>query len=281
VSHRSPSARPRPGTIGRNLQLVVLGLFALGPLLVMFFNSFKSSGELGANPLGPPTDLDFGNFLEAWHLGDFAAKMLNSAILAGGTAAGVCIIAGLAAYALARLKLRAQTGLLVYVLVSTAVPAQLFVIPLFFAWARAGLTDSRLGLILIYWAIFSPFATLLLRSYLLTLPKEMEEAARIDGASELQVLTRIVIPCARPGFLVVALTTGLFAWNEFYFALTFMQDDSMLPVTAGFLAFRSEYATDWGLTSAAGLIMIAPVVALFLVLQRQFIAGLTVGGVKS
>jgi raffinose/stachyose/melibiose transport system permease protein len=174
-----------------------------------------------------------------------------------------------------------RTGVLLYVLVSTAVPAQLFIIPLFFVWVNLGLTNSYLGLIVIYWAIFSPFATLLLRSYLLTLPREIEEAAKVDGASELQVLTRIVLPLARPGFLVVALTTALFAWNEFYFALTFMQDDDMQPVTAGFLSFKTEYATNWGLTSAAGLIMVAPIVILFLVLQRQFIAGLTAGGVKS
>lgn len=269
------------GVASRGVQLAILGAFALGPLMVMFFNSFKTSGELGRNPLGPPAEFAFGNFLEAWHLGDFAQKMLNSAILSGGTAVGVCVIAGLGAYAIARLHVPGRTGLLLYVLVSTAVPAQLFIIPLFFVFANAGMTNSYFGLILIYWAIFSPFATLLLRSYLLTLPKEIEEAARIDGASELQVLTRVVLPCARPGFLVVALTTGLFAWNEFYFALTFMQDDAMLPVTAGFLAFRSEYATNWGLTSAAGLVMIAPIVLLFLVLQRQFIAGLTVGGVKA
>ena len=278
---RNVRRRRSPPQLGRWLAALLLLAFSAGPLAVMFFNGFKNPAELGANPLGPPSSFAIGNFLDAWDLGGFAEKMLNSATLSLGTALGVCVIAGLAAYSLARLPMPGRSGAMLYVLTSTAVPAQLFIIPLFFAFVRLGLTDNYLGLIFIYLAIYSPFATMLLRSYLVTLPREIEEAGRVDGATELQILTRVVLPCAKPGFLVVALTTALSAWNEFFFAMTFMQADDMLPVTAGFLAFRSEYATNWGLTSAAGLIMIGPVVFLFLLLQRQFIAGLTAGGMKA
>jgi raffinose/stachyose/melibiose transport system permease protein len=261
--------------------LAVLAAFALLPLVVLVFNSLKNPSDLGSNPLGPPTDPSFGNFGEAWTAGDFATTLLNSALLAGGTGLGVTTIASLTAYALTRMQVPGGKGLLFYVFVCTAVPAQMFIVPLFFLWNDFGLTNNLFGLIVIYWAIFSPFATLLLRSYLLTLPRDFEEAGRVEGASEFQILTRIVLPLARPGLLVVAVTTALFAWNEFFFAFTFIQDDGLKPVTTSFLAFRGEYSTNWALTSAAGLIMIAPPLLLFLALQRRFIDGLTTGGLKA
>jgi raffinose/stachyose/melibiose transport system permease protein len=260
---------------------MVLAAFTLLPLFALVFNSLKDPSQLGSNPLGPPGDPHFDNFTEAWSSGEFATTLLNSAILAIGTGLGTTIIASLTAYALTRLELPGGRGLLFYVLICTAVPAQLFIVPLFFFWTDLRLTNNLFGLILIYWAIFSPFATLLLRSYLLTLPRDFEEAGRVEGASELQILARIVLPLARPGLLVVAITTALFAWNEFYFAFTFIQDENLKPAVTSFLAFRSEYSTDWGLTSAAGLIMIAPPLLLFLALQRRFIEGLTTGGLKA
>jgi raffinose/stachyose/melibiose transport system permease protein len=171
-------------------------------------------------------------------------------------------------------------AVLLYLFVASALPFQLFLVPLFFLWSTLQLTNTLFGLIVIYWAIFSPFATLLLRSYLFALPCAFEDAARIDGASELQVLTRVVLPLSWPGFLTIALVSGLGAWNEFFFAITFIQDESLKPVTTSFLAFRSNFSNDWGLTSAASIIIILPVVALFLGLQRRFINGLTAGGLK-
>jgi raffinose/stachyose/melibiose transport system permease protein len=261
--------------------LAVLAAFALFPLVVLLFNSLKSSSQLGTNPLGPPTDPHFGNLGDAWTAGRFATTLLNSTVLAVGTGLGVTVIASLTAYALTRMQLRGGRGLLFYILICTAVPAQLFIVPLFFLWTDFELTNSLFGLIVVYWAVFSPFATLLLRSYLLTLPRDFEEAGRVEGASERQVLTRIVLPLARPGLLVVALTTALFAWNEFFFAFTFIQDEALKPASTSFLAFRSEHSTNWGLTSAGGLIMIAPPLLLFLMLQRRFIDGLTTGGLKA
>jgi raffinose/stachyose/melibiose transport system permease protein len=261
--------------------LAILAAFAAFPLFVLFFNSLKESSDLGSNPIGPPEDPNFGNFADAWTAGDFASTLLNSAVLAIGTGLGVTAIASLTAFALTRLRMPRSRGLLFYVFVCVAVPPQLIIVPLFFLWNDLQLTDSLFGLIVIYWAIFSPFATLLLRSYLLTLPRDFDEAGRVEGASELQVLTRIILPLARPGLLVVAVTTALFAWNEFFYAFTFIQDESLKPATASFLAFKGEFSTDWGLTSAGGLIMIAPPVLLFLSLQRRFIDGLTTGGLKA
>ena len=272
--------RREPSKIPYYVILVLLALFALGPLVIVVFNSLKSSAEIGRNPLGLPLSPVFENFPAAWTQGDFSTTMVNSTILTVGTIVGVCIIAGTSAYAMARLDLPGTDAVLLYLFVASAVPFQLFLVPLFFLWSILHLTNSRFGLIVIYWAIFSPLATLLLRSYLVGLPRDFEDAARIDGANELQVMLRVVLPLSWPGLLTVALVSGVQAWNEFFFAITFIQDKNLKPVTTSFLAFQSTYSQNWGLTSAAAIYIILPIVVLFLILQRRFISGLTAGGLK-
>ena len=272
--------RREPSKIPYYVILVILALFALGPLVIMIFNSLKSSAEIGRNPLGLPLSPVFENFPAAWTQGDFSTTMVNSTILTVGTIVGVCIIAGTSAYAMARLDLPGTDAVLLYLFVVSAVPFQLFLIPLFFLWSTLQLTNTRFGLILIYWAIFSPLATLLLRSYLVQLPRDFEDAARMDGANELQVLLRVVLPLSWPGLLTVALVAGLATWNEFFFALTFIQDNNLKPVTTSFLAFQTSFSQDWGLTSVAAIYIMLPIVVLFLILQRRFISGLTAGGLK-
>ena len=278
LSGRRP--RREPSKIPYYVILIILALFALGPLVVVVFNSLKSSAEIGRNPLGLPLNPVFQNFPDAWSQGDFSTTLVNSTILTLGTVVGVCVIAGTSAYAMARLDLPGTDAILLYLFVASAVPMQLFLVPLFFLWSTLQLTNTRFGLIVIYWAIFSPLATLLLRSYLVALPRDFEDAARIDGANELQVLLRIVLPLSWPGLLTVALVSGLMAWNEFLFAITFIQDNNLKPVTTSFLAFQTNFSQDWGLTSAAAIYIILPIVVLFLLLQRRFISGLTAGGLK-
>jgi raffinose/stachyose/melibiose transport system permease protein len=145
-------------------------------------------------------------------------------------------------------------------------------------WAKAGLYDTRLGLILIYCGLFSPFGTLLLRSFMLGLPREMEEAARVDGAGELRVFTRIVLPNMLPGLLTVALTTGLSAYNEFLFAIAMIHSDNRMPLSTTFFTFQQGFTQNFTLISAAGFIMIVPMLVLFLLLQRRFINGLANSG---
>jgi len=272
--------RREPSKIPYYVILVLLALFALGPLVILVFNSLKSNAEIGRNPLGLPHSPVFENFPAAWTQGDFSTTMVNSTILTVGTIVGVCIIAGTSAYAMARLDLPGTDAVLLYLFVASAVPFQLFLVPLFFLWSILHLTNSRFGLIVIYWAIFSPLATLLLRSYLVRLPRDFEDAARIDGANELQVMLRVVLPLSWPGLLTVALVSGVQAWNEFFFAITFIQDNNLKPVTTSFLAFQSSFSQNWGLTSAAAIYIILPIVVLFLILQRRFISGLTAGGLK-
>ncbi len=259
----------------------LLALFVLVPLGTLVSNSLKTGPEVGRNPLGLPSQIHWQNFPEAWRQARFSVTMRNSAILSCGTIAGVLVVAGLAAYALARLNLPGAGALTLYLLVGTSMPAQLFMVPLFFLWNKLGLTDSLVGVIIIYCATMSPFATFLLRSYMVSIPRDFEDAARVDGASELQVLRHVIVPITFPGFLTAGLVTGLGAWNEFMFAVTFLHREEVKPISTALYAFMSRYGREWGLTSAAAIYMVLPVVVLFLLLQRQFIEGLTQGGLRA
>lgn len=259
----------------------LLVLFALVPILTLAFNSLKSGPEVGRNPLGIPQQIRWQNFPDAWRQANFGVTMRNSAVLTFGTIAGVLVIAGMAAFALSRLNVPGAGALMLYLLVGTSMPAQLFMVPLFFLWNKLGLTDNLFGVMIIYWATMSPFATFLLRSYMVAIPQDFEDAARVDGASELQVLRHVIVPIAWPGFLTAGLVTGLGAWNEFMFAVTFLHREEVKPISTSLYSFMSRYGREWGLTSAAAMFMVLPVIILFLLLQRQFIEGLTQGGLRA
>lgn len=281
-THASPRSR-RTAASGRAgfptyVILTCLAIFAVGPIVLFFFNAVKTQQDYGRSSLGLPKSWQWGNFAAAWSQANMTAGIVNSLVIVIGTAVITCVVAGLAAYALARLQVRGGSAFMTLLLVTSSLPAQMFLVPLFYAWAKAGLYDTRLGLIIIYVGLFSPFATLLLRSFMLTLPREFEEAARIDGAGELSVLFRIVLPNSLPGLLTVALVTGLSAYNEFLFAVTFIQDPDLLPLSTTFFSFQQGFSQDYTLVSAAGFIMIAPMLILFLVLQRRFIDGLSSSG---
>ena len=274
----------RPGGIGRTpfsyFWLIILGIFAGLPLLVLIFNSLKSDVELGRNPLGFPRTFDFANFSTAWVQGSLGQGLLNSLILVVGTVLGVWICAGMASYALARLDLPLRRVFGTYFFVVISLPVQLFIVPLFFLWSKLGLINTLPGLIIIYVALNTPFATLLLRTFLVGIPRELDEAARIDGANEWQIATRVILPLSLPGFLTIGLVVGLAAYNELLFAVTFITNPTQMPIATAFLQFSQGHTQLFGLVNAAGVIMIVPVVILFLIMQRRFISGLANGGLK-
>jgi raffinose/stachyose/melibiose transport system permease protein len=273
-------SRRTPSPLPSYIILLLLALFVAGPLVVLSFNSLKTTREIGANPLGPPNKIQLQNFPDAWNKGRYAITIRNSVIVVAGTVAGVCVISGLAAYALARLDAPGFSGFSLYLLVGTSLPITLFLVPLFFLWTGLGLTDNLIGLIIIYWATTTPFATFLLRSYMVAIPTDFEDAARVDGANDWQVIYYVMLPIVGPGFLTVALVAGLGAWNEYTLAYTFIQNDDLKTVVTSFSAFTGRFSRDWGLTSAGAVIMIFPVIAFFLLLQRRFIEGLTQGGLR-
>jgi len=280
----TPVIRPRPplrlGLTTNYLILIVLTMFALAPIVVMGFNSLKSNAEVGRNPLGPPAAIQWNNYPRAWEQGEFGKTTRNSAILVASTVIGVLALGGMAAYSLARLNLPGGGMVMLLLLVISTLPIQLFLVPLFFLWKNLGLINNLAGLTLIYTATNAPFAIFLLRSYMVQLPADFEDAARVDGANEWQVFSKVVLPLSWPGFLTVGLVVGLGVWNEFLLATVFISNPDLFPVATSYYRFTSRFSRDWSLTSAAAVMMIAPILILFLALQRRFIDGLTQGGLK-
>jgi raffinose/stachyose/melibiose transport system permease protein len=283
-SRNRASARPNrkgPRRVSRRseaisyLILTLLAVFSLGPILIFIFDALKSQVEYAENPLGVPAHPVWSNFVTAWTQAGMGAGLIHSAIVIVGSAVGVCVISGCAAYAMARLDLPGADGVMLYLLMAVALPIQFFLVPLFYLWTRLHLYDTLPGLIIIYWAIFSPFATLLLRSFMLSIPRDYDAAARVDGAAEWQIFFRVILPLA---FLTAGLVTAVSSYNEFLLALTFIQTPSKEPAVTTLFSFQQGYSENYPLLGAAGLIMLVPMIILFLILQRRFVNGMTSAG---
>jgi len=268
------------GTLGAGVILLVFIVFAAAPLLVLVFNSLKTRTELALNPIGPPSSPQFGNFLEAWIESNFLLHASNSAVLVAGTVGLILTLGGMAAYSLARLNLPGGVVVMTYMISLTAFPVWLYLVPLFFQWRELGLLNSLVGLIIIYTAINSPLAIFLLRSFLVQIPKELEEAAEMDGAGRWRILLQIILPISWTSFLTIGLVVAVAVWGEFQIAFVMLQDKSKYPITTSFLSFAESYGQDWTLTSAVAVMAILPIIALFVIFQRRFTEGLTQGSLK-
>ena len=268
--------------IFNHIILMILALTIILPLSVLFFNSIKPQSEFGTNPLGFPSKVRFMNYYDAWVIGGYARIFLNSTILVVGTLVINLTLSGMAAFSLAVLNPRGRMTVVlgIYLLVGISIPAQMFILPLFILWKNLHLTNTYLGLIIIYSALNAPFAVFLIRSYMIQLPSELFDAAKIDGANTFQLFYRIAVPLSWPVFLTTGLVVGLAVWNEFLFALTFMQTEAYKPISTILFAFQSRFENDYSLVSAASIMMAAPIAILFMLFQRKFIAGLTGGGLK-
>jgi raffinose/stachyose/melibiose transport system permease protein len=276
----SSRSKRTPSLILNYVLLGLLVVFTLYPLFLVFLNSVKTSKETIINPMGLPTEWRFDNFRRVWDEAGFSRAIPNSLIVATAAASGVTLLAALAGYSLARLNPPGAGVVTLYFLAGGSLPAQLFLVPLFFLWRKLGLVDNLPGLILIYLGVQSPFACYLMRSFFIGLPEDFEDAARVDGATRLQVFWHIMLPLARPGFLTVFLLTWMGAWNEFFFANIFLHRQAVQTVALRYVVFSGEYYTNWSMTNAAGVLLIIPVMILFIATQDTFIKGMTQGGLK-
>jgi raffinose/stachyose/melibiose transport system permease protein len=263
-----------------HIPLIILVVFSVTPLLLLILNSVKTDTDIKANPLGWPATWNWSNFSDAWTIGTFTSGLLNSLFVSAVTVIVVCVCAGLTAYSLARLDPPGGSLVITYYLIASTVPGILFLVPLFVVWSHLGLTNSLPAIALLYVALYLPYATLLLRSYFVNLPREIEEAALVDGASEAAVFVRVVLPMSWPAFSTVALIVSIWSWNEFLFAITFLQDPGRQTIAVHYLAFTGQYLTNYAYLASGGVIMILPAIILFLSLQRKFIEGLSSGGMK-
>jgi raffinose/stachyose/melibiose transport system permease protein len=270
--------------LNRTLCLTLIGValfVSLLPIVLAVMNALKTTVEISTNPLAPPSQFQWGNFVRAWRNASLGPSLLHSAQVAGLTIVLVCLTAAPCAYVLARQRGRGFRLLTFYFMASITVPVQLYLYPLYFIFAKLGLVNSIPAVAVIYTAMFSPFSIFLLRTYVLSIPEALEEAAEVDGATAWQKFFYVILPMMRPGLLTVAIIVGLNAWNEFVIAVTFLQNNDNVTAIVKFYNLTGQYSTDWGEMLAAAIIIVLPVVLAFVLLQRRFIDGMTAGAVKS
>jgi ABC-type glycerol-3-phosphate transport system permease component len=260
--------------------LVFLLAFALFPFLWAVVASFTPEAELFRSPSLVPDRLVTDHYAALFAERDFAVPVRNSLVVAGTTTLLCVTVGGLAAYALARLELPGRRAILGLILAVSMFPQVSIVSPLFLLLRGLGLIDTYPGLILPYLTFAMPLTVWLLVGYFRQIPPDLEEAARVDGASRWQVLTRVVLPLAVPGLAATAILTFLYCWNELLFALSFTLGPERQTVPVAIALFRGQYQVSWGQILAAAVMATAPVAALVLFFQRRIVQGLTAGALK-
>ncbi|SHO65558.1 multiple sugar transport system permease protein [Pseudoxanthobacter soli DSM 19599] len=263
----------------------ISSLITLIPIYWMFAVSAKSRVEL----FGAPSLIIKGffseNYITVLTNPNFQRYMLNSIIVATCNAVLVTTLAVLATYALSRYKLAGKENIFFWTITNRMAPPAVFLLPLFLLYTQVfvigdfRMFDTRIGLILLYCVFNLPFAIWTLRNIIDGIPKELDEAAYMDGASTWQVLTRVVIPLAKPGIAVTGILTWVFAWNEYLFAATLTSVHAR-TITTGLAEFVTVTGTNWGQMAATAMLTLVPALLVLGLVQRHIVAGLTFGAVK-
>lgn len=266
--------------------LVLLCAVTLYPVLwvVKLALSPTQTLELSANPL--PAEVTLDHFREVLGSTDqqgrwlFGRQLLSSLVVSGATTLVGLSLAVTAAYALSRFRFPGREAGMQGLLITQMFPATLMMVPLYTILQKLSLLDSLGGLVLVYATSSLPFCVWMLKGYFDTIPRELEEAAVMDGASPWQVFWRVVLPLARPALAVTALFSFMTAWNEFILAATLLNDATRFTLPVALQRYVGEYKTEWGHFAAGALVISAPVMALFFALQKFLVGGLTAGAVK-
>jgi raffinose/stachyose/melibiose transport system permease protein len=260
--------------------LFFLFLVELIPILQVFLNSFRKDAEVKNMPFGLPKEWVLVNWPETWQMGGYGIAYINSLITAAVVISLVLCIVGLGAYALSKLQFRGRGFFTAYFFVAISLPGFLYIVPDYFLFNRLGLVNTRFALILIYTAGNIPFNMLLLRTFLGSIPRELEEAAKIDGCTELSVFIRITVPIAKTIFLTIAILIFVSCWNEFLWANTFIANEALKPVSTRYVKFVGQYSSNMARIYTASAITILPIIVLYILFSRRFIEGMTSGSVK-
>jgi multiple sugar transport system permease protein len=259
--------------------LVLLAATMLAPFLWMVSTSLMGEFEVFQfPPRFIPATLRWSNYPEAMGMQPFGRFFLNTAIVAGTSVAGQLLFCSMAAYAFARLRFPGRDRLFGAYLATMMIPAIVTVIPAF-------LLVSRLGLINTYPALFLPtissvWGIFLLRQFFLSIPRDLEDAARVDGASELTIFWRIILPLSKPALATLAIFTFMASWKDFLWPLIVTNRTDMRTVEVGIAGFNSLYSTDWPHQMAAAVLVLLPVIIVFFIAQKYFVRGITLTGLK-
>ena len=273
-------SRIRPDKIGLYGLLIVAALIALFPLLWMVSGSLQSLEELLAGKSLVPLDAHWENYVTAWVQGDLGMYLLNSITYTLAAVAGILVASSMAGYALARMEFRGKGIFTVVILAVMIIPAPAMFLAQYRLLTDLGLTNSRVGYVLILITSGVPMATLIMRSFFASQPKDLEEAAALDGASSLRIFASVILPLAKPGLAAVAVIQGLAAWNEYLMALVLFDDNSLMPIQRGLTSFDSAETPQQQILLAATAISIVPVIVFYLLAQRHIVKGIGAGAIK-
>jgi raffinose/stachyose/melibiose transport system permease protein len=274
-------ARRDPVLIGLWLALVIVALIWIAPFVFIVFTSLKTKAEVtSSGAFMPPVHLAVDNFSSAWNRGNFARSFLNSVIITVIKVPLGLIVSAMAAYALAKIKLRIGKPLLLLVVFGTMIPFQVMLAPIFTLVNSFGLIDTYPGVILPYIAFGVPYQVFILHGFFKGIPKELSEAALIDGASHFTIFRRIFLPVCLPVLAALFILDFVSTWNEFAMALVLLQNQNMWTLPLGLMSFQGQFSSDYGQLNAAIVMTVLPATLVYLIFQRYFVSGLTSGAVK-
>ena len=249
------------------------------PFVWLLLTSLRPQNTVFSGPFFPES-LTGAAYPKAWTSIEFPLHFWNSLWITSVTVAGVLVFATLSGYAFAKLDFPFKNTLYLLLLTTLMMPSTALIIPLYLQLKNLGLLDTQSGLLVLYISGSAPFSMFLMRAFFQTLPDELVEAARVDGSSELTIFLRVILPLARPGIATVVIFQFLQTWNEFLMANTVLQDTDKLPLQPVLFSLTGQYSTDWPTLTAGLTLSIIPVVVVYVRMQNQFVAGMTLGAVK-
>lgn len=270
-----------PVLVGLWLALFAVVLIWVAPFVFIIFTSLKSTAEVTTtSAFTPPLTPEFANYARAWDRGDFQTTFFNSAIITFIKVPLGLVISAMAAYVLAKMDVRWNKALLLLVVFGTMIPFQVMLAPLFTLVNSLGLIDTYVGVILPYIAFGVPYQVFILHGFFKAVPKELSEAARIDGASHFTIFRRVFLPISIPVLAALLILDFVSTWNEFAMALVLLQDQDMWTLPLGLMSFQGQFSNDYGQLNAAIVMTVLPATIVYFIFQRYFVSGLTSGAVK-
>lgn len=260
--------------------LIIILFVHMVPIIVVIFNSFRTNAEVSRSLFGIPTQLNFDNYAYVFLKGDYLGSYARNFLVGTATIILVELLVTLASYGIVKLKAYRSGFFTGYFIASLSIPTFGILIPLFSMFNTVGLINTLPGIILIFTATSIPFNFMFVRSFFIGIPAEIEEAAKIDGASELQTLRLITLPLAAPILTTVALIVFTSTWNNFMIPTIFLSSPNLRLVSLNFFLFKGKFTSDLAYIFVSAVFAILPILVLYLFLQHSFIEGMTKGGIK-
>lgn len=266
--------------VGRATVLIIAAAYVLIPIAVMLLESVKNAGQIFSDPLGLPNPLVLQNYEVAWDRAGFSTFAVNSVIVTMGALAVSLSSASALSYLLARHRSGWSNAVLIVFSLGLVLPIRLLAAPLLITVKTLGLLNSLFGLILVYSAVTLPFAVFVLTNFMSGVPREMDDAARVDGAGDFTIYRRIILPLSAPAIAVVTIYNLVFVWDDYFLPLIFLKSANLQTMPLGLATFFGDHTTEWDLVFAALAITALPLLLCFIVVSRQFITGVTEGAIK-